>query len=399
MDERVIGYKRLKRAFHDLIAPRDGKRPRHGCIPAKNLTAGRIPELDGIRGCAILLVLIWHYLANQLPNPAVLPTIVQRALGLTCSGVDLFFVLSGFLLAGILIDNRDSQSYFKVFYLRRVCRILPVYFVFLVVFLLLSVPTAHRIPTFNWLFASPMPIWSYFTFTQNVFMGLAGNFGNGGLAVTWSLAIEEQFYLLLPVLIYVTPRKSLVPVLVGFITAALALRFVSYGFFAYVNTPWRADTLLTGSLLACGVRSQRFMTFAACNRRIIVGVVLGLSAGLLLTDPFDPLLGPFVFFLTALFYAGLILLASLYDVSLLRNRALVGLGIISYGVYLFHQTVSGLVHGLTGKPVPVMASGTDVVATLLALVLTVVLATLSYYFLEKPIIDYGHRFRYQTTAS
>src|SRR5262245_21475740 len=99
----------------------------------------RLPELDGIRGLAILMILIFHYEQLPLGLPAPVPAISLKAMTfLTWSGVDLFFVLSGFLIAGLLIDNRGATNYFRVFYLRRVCRTFPLYALLLATFLVLS---------------------------------------------------------------------------------------------------------------------------------------------------------------------------------------------------------------------------------------------------------------------
>jgi peptidoglycan/LPS O-acetylase OafA/YrhL len=89
----------------------------------------RISQLDGVRGVAILLVLVYHYFTCQIiAEPGTLFSYLKRATSLTWSGVDLFFVLSGFLIAGILLDHRNTANYFRVFYLRRACRILPLHF-------------------------------------------------------------------------------------------------------------------------------------------------------------------------------------------------------------------------------------------------------------------------------
>jgi peptidoglycan/LPS O-acetylase OafA/YrhL len=100
----------------------------------------RISQLDGVRGIAILLVLVWHFFAAQIvvAEPAGILSYCKQALSLTWSGVDLFFVLSGFLIAGILLDHHNTSNYFRVFYLRRVCRIFPLYFLLLALFLCLS---------------------------------------------------------------------------------------------------------------------------------------------------------------------------------------------------------------------------------------------------------------------
>src|SRR6266581_1180198 len=111
--------------------------------------ATRLPELDAVRGLAIVLVLLWHYVACQLEDqPGTALNLIRQALGICWSGVDLFFVLSGFLIGGILIENRESQNYFRIFYLRRVCRIFPLYYCWLAIAgVLLALGWHHRVPT------------------------------------------------------------------------------------------------------------------------------------------------------------------------------------------------------------------------------------------------------------
>ena len=146
----------------------------------------RIKELDGLRGIAILLVILWHYCAVQIePGNSVALEFLSRLLSTTWSGVDLFFVLSGFLIVGILVDAKGSPTYFKTFYIRRMCRILPLYYLMVVLFVLLP---KIGLSGNDWLFARDLPLLSYFTLTQNFFMH-NGGFGSNWLGVTWSLAI------------------------------------------------------------------------------------------------------------------------------------------------------------------------------------------------------------------
>jgi peptidoglycan/LPS O-acetylase OafA/YrhL len=138
----------------------------------------RLPELDGIRGCAILLVLIWHYIPAQIHAPAqALSGGIATCLSLTYSGVDLFFVLSGFLIAGILMDNGTAKNYFSVFYARRACRIFPVYFLLLGLFAVFTAMGSGHWSRLSWLFQNRLPLWSYASFTQNVVMGLRSTTG------------------------------------------------------------------------------------------------------------------------------------------------------------------------------------------------------------------------------
>src|SRR6476619_3815817 len=141
----------------------------------------RIPQLDGIRGLAILQVLLWHYVAILPSHSRTVLSYLQHLLCLTWSGVDLFFVLSGFLIGGILLDHRDAPNYFSVFYRRRICRIFPLYYALFLAFVLLR----NRLPigaANGWLFDRPLPLWSYATFTQNFLMSKLGTFGPNWLA-------------------------------------------------------------------------------------------------------------------------------------------------------------------------------------------------------------------------
>lgn len=140
------------------------------------------------------------------------------------------------------MDAKGSGSYFKVFYIRRACRILPLYFLMLCFFVLIPVVTGY---SSEWLFGDPLPLLSYFTFTQNFFMHNNG-FGPHWLGVTWSLAVEEQFYLLIPLLVYFLKTKHLAFVFIILICAAPIFRFLLGNFGAYVFPFARADSILIG---------------------------------------------------------------------------------------------------------------------------------------------------------
>ena len=160
----------------------------------------RIPELDGLRGTAIFLVILCHYISD-VPHGRShsLGSMAGTVLGLGSSGVDLFFILSGFLIGGILLDSKQSKHYYQTFYLRRFHRIVPLYYAWIILFAAISVGGAE--------FTSLTPYWIYFVFLQNYFYQQAPMqviwFG-----ATWSLGVEEQFYLLAPPIIRnVVPRR------------------------------------------------------------------------------------------------------------------------------------------------------------------------------------------------
>ena len=362
----------------------------------------RIAQLDGVRGVAILLVLIWHYVPSQLlglNTPAA--RALRTALDLTWSGVDLFFVLSGFLIAGILIDQRDASNYFRVFYIRRACRILPLYYLMFALFIAgLAAGGAIRFP---WLFRYPLPLWSYPTFTQNIVAGMRGGFGANWLGVTWSLAIEEQFYIFLPLVIFALRRDHALRLLYVLIVAAPVLRALFPGVRTFVNTPFRTDSLLTGACLAFLVRSPEAWATVQRNKRSLYALFFALLGGTAAFALRPEAFGVFVHCWLAALYSILIILV-LADpdaamARLMRARALVWLGTLSYGVYLFHQPVSGLVHGMARGAAPAIRTASDIGVTALALVITLAVAALSYAIVERPILRIGHRFRYAPPAA
>jgi peptidoglycan/LPS O-acetylase OafA/YrhL len=364
---------------------------------------GRIPELDGIRGTAILLVLVWHYLVCEVG--AVPP--LFRFLNQTWSGVDLFFVLSGFLIGGILLDHRDAPNYFKVFYVRRICRILPIYFAWLLLFVILNA-VRYRLAlgtASDWLFAGPLPLWSYATFTQNFLQAKYASWGPNWLAVTWSLAIEEQFYLLLPVVVHFIPVRRLPYVLLPFLAIAPAVRAFLYNpaigsIQSYVLPVCKADALLLGVFCTWLVRREHARE--RIERAAPLLRILFLScAGFVCLASYVPetrVTRVISDSLLAVCYASFILLALYTPLSplarLARTRWLRKLGVIAYGTYLIHQGISGLVFGFVRGRWPYFTRGSDLFVAGAALAITLVIAAVSWRWFEKPIVDIGRRLNY-----
>lgn len=362
----------------------------------------RIPALDGVRGVAILLVLIWHYGQNQLRGePGTAVAALKQVLGFTWSGVDLFFVLSGFLIAGILIDQRQSPRYFQTFYIRRACRIFPIYYLNVLVFFGLALLAVGETGPLDRLFMSAdVPFWSYATYTQNIYMGLHGAGTGGWLAVTWSLAIEEQFYLLLPFLIRFAPYRWLPYLLAWFILSAVTLRFAYPGLSAYINTPWRADALLLGALIAWALRDDAIQDWLRSTRTWLGTVAAAMAVGVVAAAWGGRLVlgGPITHFVLALLYAGVILVLLLSPRGvmdrMLSVRWLRWLGTISYAVFLVHVPISALVHYWIRGQFPSIASWADAAVTATALVLTLIVAQASYWLIERRMIALGHGAKY-----
>src|SRR5258707_7987089 len=220
---------------------------------ADSIPQGHIPELDGLRGMAILVVLVAHYFAVPGTGAASLLNGYWFRLGWT--GVDLFFVLSGFLIGGILLGARDSTHYFKTFYARRFFRIVPIYYAWILIYILLSIFGRNflsaRVGSVQKI---DIQILAHFLFLQNFREFLKSTVSFWWFSSTWSLAVEEQFYLVAPLLGRYLPKRVLAPALILVTFGSPILRFViRKGFpegpwLAYRLMPCRADSLSVGVL-------------------------------------------------------------------------------------------------------------------------------------------------------
>ena len=359
----------------------------------------RIPALDGVRALAVTLIVVFHYFYGTLDASlrSGLVGLAHQAAALGWAAMDIFFVLSGFLIGRILIVTRARPGYFRTFYLRRVFRIFPPYFLVLGLFVvLLATPLAARLP---WLFDDPAPLWSYALFVQNFYMN--DGFGANWTGVSWSLALEEQFYLLFPLIVLFVPVRRLPLVLLGGAALAFVARAVlssSGGYAGYVLLPARMDALLLGALVAWLHVHGDLVAGARRHRVALVAVFLSSLAAALLARVLlgEGLGGPTTHtafsVATALFIVWTIAGNRAHPLARLFGSAPArALATISYTVYLLHQPVLGLVHGLLLDQEPTVAGATDAVATLAALAVVVALAALSWQRFEKPLLDAGRR--------
>ena len=234
----------------------------------------RIPVLDGIRGIAVLLVMTYHFWVVGIAGSAAssitssssggtLPWehVYNNVAGFGWIGVDLFFVLSGFLITGILCDSRESPHYFRIFYGRRTVRIFPLYYAALTIFFLLGpLVMAHiyRPALADMQSGTTVKLFAW-TYLLNWYEGFKGwNAVAHPLQHFWSLSVEEQFYLIWPFLVLKLTRRRLMSVCVSLMAVALALRALLYGlhfpFAAYTWTICRADSLAMGASVALAAR-------------------------------------------------------------------------------------------------------------------------------------------------
>ena len=368
----------------------------------------RIPALDGIRGLAISLVLLWHgFFAAlaALPNHPFASRVI--ALGrLSWSGVDLFFVLSGFLIGGILLDAADAEHYFAPFYIRRAHRILPLYAVTLAFVFLL--PLAAKRVSALMVEPAQIPLGYYLVFAQNFWMAKHGNFGGGALGVTWSLAIEEQFYVTLPLVIRYISRAKVWWIVGAMIIGAPLVRVLlnsafHFGPFAsYVLMPCRADALGFGLLAALIARHSDLNERMWRHRNWIYAALAVTFLGVL-----GLLAGGFAAFTGQIFGLEYSLLALLYFLLLLstltsRNLewlfslpALRYLGITAYGLYLLHFFCIDAVHAVAVRIHPRQSGWVVLGVSSVGIGLALLVSGVSWKYLEKPLIKRGHRYRYE----
>ena len=383
--------------------------------------SGRIPELDGVRGMAILLILIDHYIYGGLgaARETSWGAVLRDIFPLAWSGVDLFFVLSGFLIGGILIDNRNSDGCLKTFYIRRACRILPLYFVWISLFFVLArLLSGCAFSGWYGEELAPLPhlhAWKYFLFLQNFHFAKVNEFGPIWTGITWSLCVEEQFYLLMPLIILLTPPRKLPWVAGVLLLAGCACRISLYlhsSALTYVLLPCRSDGLLLGVLCACWVRHpgaiawlQRrvdwlYLAFAILGAGVVALTVLARSLDVgAFTDWNSFEMNAVGYLCIDAFYACLLLLVLTAQTSLIaramRFPLLRHFGVISYCMYLIHCVVlQSLDWWILAGPPKMM----NWPVTLLAFFVTWGLAALSWKFFEKPIINWGHSFTYREPA-
>ncbi len=364
---------------------------------------GRVPELDGLRGLAIGMVLAFHYFQlTWITRAGSLGHYLQGAMTLAWTGVDLFFVLSGFLIGGILLDARGSTNYFLVFYARRFYRIIPIYVIALVAFpaiVSLARGTHNR---FDWLaIGNTLPWYSYWTFTQNFWMAHSERLGAMTLAVTWSLAIEEQFYLTLPFLVRFLSGPQLMKVVrMGIYSApllriGLGLRFHHNWIAPFALMPCRSDALLLGVLAAMLVRDDGWKERLQRGNLLPI-LILAFSVGMAVLSvvaptPDNPIMQSFGYTWIALFYVNILLYAVNRPASALscalRTKWLGWLGGIAYGVYLLHQMAQGMMFGAVWGREPFIDGLDSLLTTLAALAVTLGIAQLSWRYLEQPLIS------------
>jgi peptidoglycan/LPS O-acetylase OafA/YrhL len=354
---------------------------------------GHLLTLDGVRGLAIVLVLA-HNL-NILTGPQTpAGTAVSRLDDLGWVGVQLFFVLSGFLITGILMDTRESDNYYRAFLGRRVLRIFPLYYAtLLVAFVVLPLVGAPHPPPDGQLF-----LWTY---TSN--WAAPAGYDNPEFPHFWSLAVEEQFYLLWPFVVRALTPRRLLALCLGLAVAAFAVRVgLRLGGAgpqpAYMWTITRMDALALGAAVAVVLRMPRASAWALRWDRGSGWIALAIGlAGFIITrgDPRTTVLSQTIgYSILAVTFSVFVFAAVTADARrrgplyhALAWSPLRVLGTYSYGIYVFHVPIHRaiglpLLHRWVPEGTPI-GSKIGILYFVIASLVSLGAAVISYHLFEQ----------------
>jgi peptidoglycan/LPS O-acetylase OafA/YrhL len=361
--------------------------------------ARHVAALDGVRGLAVLLVMMNHFVhtaAGTVPESAA-----ERLAHTGWRGVDLFFVLSGYLITSRLLAA-PAEGYFRHFYARRALRILPLYYLALVT-AYLSVPLLGP-ENARLMEGASHPVW-FFLYVPNLAMAWAGGWLHTPrwfvLDHFWSLAVEEHFYLAWPWVTRFAPRRWLPAACVGLALAAawLTQQLWAQGqpFRAYVLTPARLDGLALGAAwaaIAPNVATVRLHRPAAWALHLMLAASVAVIVGDLLPWPWIDRLALWTF--VAMVVAASLEREGAPVVSWLAHPGLRWFGRYSYGLYVYHQLLQPVWKQLFAPASLIGALGSRglgaLAYSLLAGGASMALAWLSWHAIEKRVLAFKDRF-------
>ncbi len=351
-----------------------------------------IPALDGIRGLAIVLVLLYH----------CFPSLYKIGTELGWIGVDLFFVLSGFLITGILLETKSRPYYFQTFFVRRVLRIFPLYYFFLIVFFLVLplFTTKEWLKGYQYLYENQIWYWLYVPNWLIVVDNQWPPVSKPILNHFWSLAIEEQFYLFWPFVVYFVNKKVLKNICLYLILQSLIIRniILSTGqndFITYVFTFARLDPICVGSLCAVLIREEgmkiyieRITPFVLFVSVFLLGGIILLSKNLTLTNPYFIRIG----YLLIAFMFGSFLIYALSKKNLINTVTQTGIlrwfGKYSYGIYIYHWSFYVLFNPFFLEQFSFInnLSWRGMASSIVSTIIILLISVLSWHLFEKHIL-------------
>jgi peptidoglycan/LPS O-acetylase OafA/YrhL len=379
-----------------------------------------VPALDGIRGLAILIVMVFHM--NMIAGVHKVDAAAKFISSAGWTGVDLFFVLSGFLITGILLDTKHGEGYFRLFYARRALRIFPLYYAVVALSLIVLPAVAAHLPPVAQAKLDRFGTiggdgWMYWAYLSNFAIASAEKFRHGILDISWSLAIEEQFYLVWPAVVYFLSRRRLIDVCIGAVFFAIGFRCWlvwngAHPIAVHLLTPSRIDALAVGAFIAAVSRGPGGFELL-CRYGRVVGVVAFAAVTAAFAYRFVtntgrpgeegfasanlPEIQTVGLTLIAVAFGGLLVhvlaltrspeptkhrLVRFFESPLLRS-----FGKYSYAMYLFHLPVRALIRDTVfGKDLKWIANsqiGMQIAFTSISIAATFALAWMSWNLFEK----------------
>lgn len=386
------------------------------CLPQVRPDALRLPGVDGLRGVAVLMVLVTHFCADFYGlGPTRWDNFFQIGTQALGTGVDLFFVISGFLITSILMSTREDPKFFRNFYMRRGLRIFPLYY-----FSLLAIGLYAAFTGLKLFPDGAMPNLWFLLHSSNIYFILEG-WQSPAVNPMYSLAMEEHYYLLFPLIVFLLPPKRMPWALLAMLAVSAGLRAAINGFdleqrwlgreghlLIYCNVLARADGLAFGGLLAwCHERGLlerwrrwylpyvaalgvAFFAIFVVKKGFWVGSwkgVLGIVGYTLLASWFAAML------------AAVITNAADWFTRLVTMRWLVKVGFYSYSIYLFHELIKIAIEHHIGRPqelAPLLNSRIPAMVgyTVAMSVLTYLFAMVTWRLVEEPCLRLKKHFRY-----
>ena len=346
-----------------------------------------VPALDGLRGVAMLMVVVYHFFRKE----EFVGPYLKHFINLGWVSIDMFFVLSGFLIGGILLETKGRKYFFRDFFVRRSLRVFPLYYgSIIILFTLIAIFPSEKYSYFV------ENKWYFWTYTHNILFAFDGWPRSDVINHFWTMAVEEQFYLVCPFVIYFLSRRNVGLICGLAIVTAVIVRFNNPSNpYSHVFTLARKDALAIGVLTAILIRNRK--TFLEKNTARIFWVSVAILMTLFWIEGGTRhkyvLIAQFGFTLASIIAACLI--TSSYSVGGLGNtlRQVLGsaplqfFGRYSYGIYIYHWILYRTAHPVVSEQLQNLGlPGANTISLFIALGLTVILSVITYHGFELPFL-------------